>query len=132
MAAIREACFLTDIGQVIIREQQQIFRFGHADIFNIFFAGAAVKLAEFFCKEGITHIAHGCQILYFKRLVGMCINIFCDRVYRIILWLGCQHRRCITVISPDTHHGKQQAGQGSMHGKIIAVISVFVFTGTVI
>lgn len=60
MAAVGKPSGLADVGHVVIREEQHVLRLDHADIFDVFFAGASVDLAELLGKKGVAHIAaHG-------------------------------------------------------------------------
>ena len=77
VAAVGESRFLADIIQVKISKQQHILDFTGFNEFYILLTGAPVEAFEFSGKVRIAHIAHFCQLLNIKQLVGVSINIFC-------------------------------------------------------
>ena len=84
VAAIRKAGLLTDVVQVKIRKKQKILCLAQPDKFNVFLAGLPIELPEALGKIGIAHVADGGKILDLDRFVRMCIDVFGDRVDRIL------------------------------------------------
>ena len=84
VAAIRKAGLLADVVQVKIRKKQEILCLAQPDKFNVFLAGLPIEFPEALGKIGIAHVADGGKILDLDRFVRMCINVFGDRVDRIL------------------------------------------------
>ena len=122
MAAIRKTSCLTDVGHIVVCEEQHVLGLGHTDILDILLAGASVELAELPGKEGVTHVAARGELLHFERLVRVRVNVLCDRLD------GAARRgrnligRRKTLLAPDAQHIDQDTVKVGIHNHIIPVV----------
>ena len=76
VAAVRKAGLIGNCGQVVIREQQQVFSLAQAYEFNILFAALAILAVKDLGKIGIAHVAHFGELGNIDVFVRVPVNIY--------------------------------------------------------
>ncbi len=122
MAAIGESRRLTDIGHVVVCEEQHVLGLCHADVLDVFLAGTPVELAELLGKEGVAHIAAHGELFDLERLVGVRVNVLCDRLDRAAGRSGDFIGRRKSFFAPDAQHIDQDTVEVGVQDHIVAVV----------
>lgn len=76
VAAIGEACFLSNIIQIKIRKKKQVLCFTKPDKFDILLTGLSIEFTEALSEVRVAHMTSFCELFYLERFVCMCINVF--------------------------------------------------------
>ena len=80
MTTIGKTAFLTYEGKVMACKDKHIFHFTKPKKANIFFAALTVQHTNHFGKVGITHIAHGGEVLDEDILADVLFYVFRDGI----------------------------------------------------